>query len=173
MPRLRGLPVAAALALALGAPGCRDPVADRAGGTAAPPAAEALAVRPGAVRTESGAEVVVVGVRRTARDVVQVDLVAVNGSGAGLDLAAEFARGGGLGQAFLLSEDGRARVFVLADERGEPQCSTPAGTLAPGGREALYLRFAAQSAFAHRVTLGLPGLAPLVGLEVPPADGPS
>jgi hypothetical protein len=125
------------------------------------------------VRTPSGAEVTVVGVRRVSPDVLQVDLVAVNGSGASLDLAAEFDGDGGLARAFLLSQDRRARVFVLADDRGAPQCSTPTGLLAPGAQQALFLRFAAPSRSAHRVTLGLPGLAPLAGLEVPAAEGAS
>ena len=170
--RLAGLS-AAALLVAGASQGCRQPagqgVAQRGEGTLPAAIAEAVAV----VTSPSGATVTVTGVRRTSQDVVQVDLVAANPGPAGVDLAAEFGGTGGLAQAFLLSDDGRARVFVLADERGTPQCSSPSGMLAVGERQTLYLRFAARSAAAHRVTLALPGLPPIADLGVPAADGPS
>lgn len=151
--------------------GCRGS-ADPRGTDAKEPPAVAQTASEGAVATPSGALLTVAGVRRTARDVVQVDLVAVNGGATPLDLAADLEPSGGLAGAFLLSEDGLARVFVLADAGGAPQCSAVRGPLAPGARQPLYLRFGAQSGEAHRVTLRLPGLGVFEPLEIPAADAP-
>lgn len=129
-----------------------------------PPSGPALAAR-------SGLRVSVAGIRRPSRDIVQVDLLVVNGGAGPLDLAAEFGREGGLAQAFLLSQRGQARVFVLADGEGVAQCSVPAGTLAPGAQQAMYVRFPALLAAPHRVSLGVPGMGTIHDVDVPGVQG--
>ncbi len=161
-----GLSLAGCGAPPASAPGPEPAVA--AGGS--PAGATAPAPAP-LVTTAAGLRVSVAGVRRAGRDVVHVDLLVVNGGQAAVDLGAAFGGEGGLPQAFLLSEDGRARVFVLADGRGAPQCSQPAGGLAPGAQQALYLRFPAMGTPAHRVSLGVPGVGTLPGIDVPAAEG--
>lgn len=139
-----------------------------------PPPAEPVAAADEAPRamasvaTGAGLEVSVVGVRRASPDIVQVDLVAENAGQGVIDVAAALdGRDGGLSKAFLVAEEGSARVFVLVDDEGAPQCSATPGPLEPGAQRPLFVRFAALSPEAHRVTLALPGLPPLGHLEVP------
>jgi hypothetical protein len=144
----------------------------QAGEPADGPAAAVAEQPPGAtVTAPSGLRVSLASVRRAGRDVVHVDLLVVNSGPVAVDLAAAFGQEGGLPQAFLLSTDGRARVFVLADGGGVPQCSRPSGGLAPGAQHAVYLRFPAMAGAAHRVSLGVPGVGTLTAVDVPAADG--
>lgn len=160
----------AVLAVTLGA--CAD------GGSGSPEASAPDVAAPAppavsgpALAADSGLRVSVSGVRRPSRDIVQVDLLVVNGAAGPLDLAAEFGREGGLPQAFLFSQRGQARVFVLADGEGVAQCSVPAGTLAPGAQQSIYVRFPALLAAPHRVSLGVPGLGTIPDVDIPGVQG--
>ena len=112
----------------------------------------------------------VAGVRRLSADLVQFDLTVVNAGQAVVDLE-QLVSGpaGGLGQAAFTAASGDSRTFVLRDENGKAQCSDDLGSLAPGARRSIFLRFAAFSALEFTGTLEVPGLAPFAGVTVPAA----
>jgi hypothetical protein len=114
-----------------------------------------------------------VRVQRLEKDLVQAELLATNPSQAPVDLDGVIAsQAGGLAQATFTHESGDILTFVLHDDGGVPQCSHGLGTVAPGGRSAFFVRFAALSDRPYQGTITIPGLPPIAGVTVPAAVGP-
>ncbi len=158
--------VLATIAVAVGACG-GTPASGRA---AVPVTGAAAPETPQASSSGTAITLAVAGAHRPSRDVVQVDVIARNTAAAPVDLAAAFSRDGGLAAAFLLAGDGRARLFVLSGADGAPHCSAPSGELAPGAQQSLFVRFPALSASPHTVTLVVPGVGAVSGVQVPAAE---
>ena len=133
------------------------------------PAPAPAAGRP--VVTAGGLTFELVRVQRLDKDLVQVDLVAVNPGKAPVELGSVVSSpAGGLDQSAFTHSSGDVRSFVLHDERGAPQCSS-LGPVPPGGRSPLFVRFAALSDGEYQGTIEVPGLPPMAGVAVPAAAG--
>jgi hypothetical protein len=109
----------------------------------------------------------VLGLQRPAPGVLEVKLAVVNAlapAGATFDLRAAFAaeesEAGTLSGVYLMDADAHRKYFVLRDDEGRPQCSVGLGSLDPGGRIDLFVRFIAPGSDAQAVTVHLPGFAP-------------
>ncbi len=159
--------------LALVGAGCRHDTATPEPAPAAvatSPAPAPAASRPGVAA--GGLTFELVRVQRLEKDLVQVDLVAVNPGTAPVELGSVVSSpAGGLDQSAFTHSSGDVRSFVLHDERGAPQCSTSLGPVPPGGRSPLFVRFAALSDAEYQGTIEVPGLPPIAGVAVPAAAG--
>ena len=170
-------PVAVGLALgllAVGGGACRgasSPPGEAPGAQVEPLPLGAAQPRPGVAA--GGLTVELVRVQRLEKDLVQAELLATNGGQTPVDLNHVMSSPvGGLAQAAFTHESGDVRTFVLRDDQEVPQCSTALGTVAPGGRSAFFVRFAALSDGQYQGTIEIPGLPPIPGVTVPAPLGP-
>ncbi len=88
-------------------------------------------------------------------------------------LGSAFADGadtGSLSGVFVLDASGQKKVFVLRNDRGEPQCSTDLAQLAPGAHADAWARYPMPVPGAARLTVQVPGLPPF--RDLPVADQP-
>jgi hypothetical protein len=165
--------LAAALLVAVAS--CRPREAPPLAGGEVPSASTATAtpapVPAGPSATTGSLTVAVERVQRLSRDLIQIDLVAVNTGTAAVELGqALSSAAGGLEQAAFTAESRDSRTFVLRDGDGAPQCSGDLGPLAAGGRRTLFVRFLAFSGGAFTGTLEVPGLSPLSAVAVPASE---
>jgi hypothetical protein len=108
---------------------------------------------------------------RLSPDVVELRVTLVNRDvERPLHLGERFAEhpieAGTLSRSFLTTERGTSRYFVLRNQDGTPACSTDSGALAPGERRETWIRFASPAREGLILTLQLPGLPPLSGIEL-------
>jgi hypothetical protein len=154
----------------------------RAAGTPAAPRAAASAAVGGGAPTAGGPAATCAGlplgfqvasVRRESADSIRVELLVANpapadgGAPGSPAAAAAQAAVDALDGASVLSADGRRRMFALRDAAGE-RVGPPATVPGPGRAETIWRLFPAAE---PRVTLLLPGCAPLPGLAVAPRPG--
>ena len=114
---------------------------------------------------KSGAEAITVKLRLTNADAT-----------ASVSIADAFAEEpgdiGSLSGVYVLDAEGRKKMYVLRDDRGQPQCSTGLGALPPHGEIEAWGRYPVPSTGATRVTVQVPGLAAFRDLPVSdPPDG--
>jgi hypothetical protein len=164
-----GAGVAGLLPLVRGAPPGREGVSP---GPAPQPVSPAALAH--AETAEPPLRVEVTGISRISPDVIEIRLAVTNlAAETSLDLGDRFAEGpddrGSLSAAYLTTEQGTARYFVLRDSEGLPVGSRDLETLAAGERRDAWIRFTAPDRPAARVSLQLAGVPPLGGLDVPEA----
>lgn len=109
---------------------------------------------------------------RPARDVVEIRMALTNrDAAAAVALGDRFAETpaerGTLSGSHLTTAEGTARMFVLRDAAGIPQCSKPIDQLGPGARREVWVRFASPGPPGGAVTLTLKSAPPLDGLVLP------